>query len=147
MQSEFYPFESDQDRLYFEFSSVSSARTIEKAVVFSPFYLANRYNLLLADIKEDRSLCDVTVSNNHDLDKVMSTVAHCIAAFFERYPNAEIHIEGSTPSRTRLYRIIFSRELSRIPENYEIYGAIGSKTEPFRQNENYTSFLLKHKQQ
>lgn len=148
MQSEFYPFESDDARLYFEFLSISPKQTIPKAVVFSPFpHPSNRFNLALADIKDDGSLCDVTVSNNHDLDKVIATVANCIVAFFEKYPTAEIYIQGSTPSRMRLYRIIFSREFRIINENYEIYGTLSRITEPFVSNKDYSSFLLKQKPQ
>jgi hypothetical protein len=146
MQSEFYPWQSDDNRLYFEFLSVGPEKIIPKAVLFSPFqHLTNRFNLALADIKEDGSLCDIAVSNNHDLDKVMATVANCIATFFKHYPTAEIYIQGNTPSRTRLYQIIFSRELSIVTQNYEIYGTIGLVTEPFQPNRNYSSFLLKRK--
>ena len=34
MDLEFYPFYADDDRLYFDFLSVSPERTIRKAVIF-----------------------------------------------------------------------------------------------------------------
>jgi hypothetical protein len=146
MQSEFYPFQSDDDRLYFDFLSVSPEKTIRKAVFFSQLQGGlYRFNLALVDILPDGRYCDITVSNNHDIEKVLGTVAKCIEAFFEHYPSAQIYIKGSTSSRTRLYRIIFSRELPKLTENYEIYGSIDSLVEPFELNGNYTSFILKLK--
>lgn len=145
MQSEFYPFQSDDSRLYFEFLSVSPARSIRKAVMFTPLSSNRAFNLALLDILPDKTFCGQTISNNGDLEKVMATVAQCIAHFFEHYPSADIYLQGNTPTRTRLYRIIISRELQKIRKYYEIYGTIDSKLELFESNKNYELYLLRRK--
>ncbi|WP_426292064.1 DUF6934 family protein [Dyadobacter endophyticus] len=146
MQSEFYPFQSDDSRLYFEFLSVSPKKTIEKAVVFTLIDSnTNLFNLALVDILSDGSHSDKTVSNNGDFEKIMATVAECVGVFFRVHPAARVHVQGSTPSRNRLYRIVFARELSKIKKNYELHGLIGSLTEPFEVNKDYNVYLLKLK--
>jgi hypothetical protein len=143
MQSEFYPFQSDDDRLYFEFLSVGPKKIIRKAVYFTLINTeVNLYNLSLVDILSDGTHCDIAVSNNGDFEKVMSTVAGCIAVFFQQYPAARIYIKGSSPSRTRLYRIVFTKELLRIRKNYELYGATESVVEPFEADKKYDVYLL-----
>lgn len=146
MQSEFYPFQADDSRLYFKFLSVSPEKTIQKIVYFVPVSPKSQiYNLALVDLLPDGSYCDMAITNNHDLEKVMGTVFKCVEAFFLHYPTAEIYFTGSTLSRTRLYRIILSRELSKLVKNYEIYGSNDSCTEAFEPNKNYISFTVKLK--
>lgn len=53
-----------------------------------------------------------------------------------------IYVEGSTAERTRLYRIIISRELSEIEKIFTIYGLLGSDTEIFKKNQNYNAFVI-----
>lgn len=145
MQSEFYPFESDEDRLYFEFLSVSREKTIQKAVLFTKFPHSKRlFNLALLDVLPGGKLSDIASSeNNLDLRKVMSTVSECIRVFLERYPDAEVKIQGNTPAKGRLYRIVLGKELSNIQKYYEIYGDNGSVVEPFELNKTYKIYVLK----
>ncbi|WP_234670292.1 DUF6934 family protein [Dyadobacter sp. CY261] len=145
MQSEFYPFQSDDDRLYFDFFSVSYDKTITKAVVFTEFSYAKRlFNLALVDVLSDGELSDMATSgNNLDLEKVMATVSQCIRLFFEKYPDAEIQIQGNTPAKNRLYRMVITRELSNIRKYYEIYGANGPLAEPFEVGKAYKAYVLK----
>lgn len=143
MQSEFYPFQADESRLYFDFLSVGPEKIIKKAVTFTPLSAGQIFNLALVDVLPDGSLCDKTISNNGDLEKVMSTVIQCVARFFECYPSADIYLQGNTPARNRLYRIIMARELSIIRKYYEIYGTIDSFVEPFEANRNYQLYILR----
>jgi hypothetical protein len=145
MQSEFYPFQSDDDRLYFDFVSVSHDKTITKAVIFTEFpYAKHLFNLALVDVLPDGKLSDMAISTyNLDLKKVMATVAECIRLFLRKYPDAEIQIRANTPEKNRLYRIIIARELSNIGKYYELYGNNGSFTEPFETNKTYKVYTLK----
>ncbi len=145
MQSEFYPFESDDDRLYFEFLSVSREKKIRKAVLFTEFpYSKQLYNLALLDILPNGEFSDIaSAKNNLDIKKVMSTVSECIRIFLERYPDAEIKIQGNTSAKSRLYRIVLGRELSNIQKYYEIYGDDGNFAEPFEPNKTYKVYILK----
>lgn len=47
----------------------------------------------------------MTISNNHDTKKVLSTVARAVLDFLEQNPQAIVMARGSTPSRTRLYQM------------------------------------------
>ncbi|MDR6808353.1 hypothetical protein J2Y45_005297 [Dyadobacter sp. BE34] len=143
MDLEFYPFYADDDRLYFDFLSVSPERTIRKAVIFTPLSAHEVFNLALVDVRPDGSICDKTISNNGDLEKVMATVFQCVAQFFESYPWADIYLQANTPARNRLYRIIISKELSRIKKYYEIYGTIDSVTETFEPGKEYHHYIIK----
>ncbi len=116
MQSEFYPFQSDDDQLYFEFVRISFERTIRKAVLFTEFPHSNGlFNLALLDVLPNGELSDIaSPENNLDLEKAMSTVSECLRIFLERYPYAEIKIQGNTPAKSRLYRMVLGKELSNI---------------------------------
>ncbi|SEI66020.1 hypothetical protein SAMN05216327_103107 [Dyadobacter sp. SG02] len=148
MQSEFYPFQSDNDQLYFEFVSVSFERTIRKAVLFTEFPHSNGlFNLALLDVLPNGELSDIaSPENNLDLEKVMSTVSECLRIFLERYPYAEIKIQGNTPAKSRLYRMVLGKELSNIQKYYEIYGDSGTVVEPFELNKTYQVYILKLRQ-
>ena len=143
MDLEFYPFYADDDRLYFSFLSVSPERTIQKAIIFTPLSAHRIFNLALVDVLPDGSFCDQTISNNGDLEKIMATVIQCIAQFFESYTQADIYLQANTPAKNRLYRIIISRELSRIKKYYEIYGINDSVTEPFQAGREYHHYIIK----
>ena len=143
MDLEFYPFYADEDRLYFDFLSVSPERTIRKAVIFTPLSTHKVFNMALVDVRPDGSICDKTISNNGDLEKIMATVFQCVAQFFEFYPQANIYVQANTPARNRLYRIIISRELSRIKKYYEIYGTIDSVAELFEPGKDYKLYTIK----
>lgn len=145
MQSEFYPFESDDERLYFEFLSVSAEKSIRKAVLFTEFPHSSRlFNLALVDVLPNGDMSDIASSdNNLDLKKVMATVAECIRLFLIKNPDAGIQIQGNTPAKSRLYRIIIARELSNIRKYYEIYGSNGAFAEPFAINKTYMAYTLK----
>ena len=65
------------------------------------------------------------------MEMVMATVIQIVLRFFEKYPSKMVYIEGSTPERTRLYRIIMSRELLEIEKVFTVYGLIGNNPELF----------------
>jgi hypothetical protein len=143
MKQEYYEYYSDNQCLYFEFESVSKSKTVKKIIVFSPLENnQNLYNLALADANEDGSFSDKAVTNNDDMEKVIATVIQAILRFFEKYPSKWVYIEGSTPDRTRLYRIVISKELLEVKKIVDIYGILGAEIEEFIKNRAYDSFVL-----
>ena len=52
---------------------------------------------------------------------------------------------GSTPSRTRLYRIGISNNLSEIKEDFNVFGYLKNQWTPFEKNQNYEAFLIVRK--
>lgn len=148
MKQKHYKYIRDEDCLWFEFDSVSEHKTVKKVVSYTPFQdNPELFNLALADAFPDGSFSDKSVTNNDDMEKVMATVIQTLLRFFEKYPTKMIYVEGSTVERTRLYRIIISRELTEIEEIFAIYGISSSKAEQFQKNQHYEAFVIALKNQ
>lgn len=143
MEQQYYKYLRDEECLWFEFESVSKQKTVRKVVIYTPFQdNPDIYNLALADAFPDGSFSDKSVTNNEDMEKVVATVIRTLLRFFEKHPSKMVYVEGSTIERTRLYRIIISRELSEIEKIFTIYGLLESDTEVFRKNQNYNAFVI-----
>ncbi|HWV33722.1 MAG TPA: hypothetical protein VN038_28905, partial [Dyadobacter sp.] len=85
---------------------------------------ANTYSLALGDLDDNGNLNDSIVSNNGDMHKVLATVSQIIMTFFGIYRDRRIYFIGNSPSRTRLYRLILSREQANWSEIFEIKGIL-----------------------
>ncbi len=143
MKSEFYNFNANESALSFEFQSVSDKKIINKIVVYSPFPdNPQLFNLALGDILENGEVSDLIVSNNADMEKVIATIVQTMFCFFEKHPECFIYFKGSTPERTRLYRIIISRELQEANKVFQIYGILDSEITVFQLNCSYDSFVI-----
>lgn len=81
-------------------------------------------------------------SNNGDMQMVLATVIQIIKAFLSYKPDSNIYIEGSTPTRMRLYQIAIERELSDFQEHFEIGGFYNNAFELFRRNVNYSARVI-----
>lgn len=143
MNEENYDFSKVEEKLRFEFESVSEQLVVRKVIEYQ---LINEglelYNLAFVDILEDDSLSDLSVTNNRDMPKVLATVYRSMLIFFERKPTARIYIKGSTPSRTRLYQIAISKYLEEFQEKFRILGFLGTDVLPFEKGTNYDSFIV-----
>jgi hypothetical protein len=96
-----YPFKSIEDKFTFEFESVSNEKTIRKLIQFRLIDSnLTLYNLALVDVLDDKTVSDLSISNNLDMPKVLSTVFQSITYFFEKNSTAKVLIQGSTKSRT-----------------------------------------------
>jgi len=147
MNSDFYPFLSDEDCLFFEFESISKTRTIKKIITFTPIpKQLDVYNLAFGDIQSNGEFSDMSISNNQDTAKVFSTVIQSITRFFKKFPDALVFIKGSTSGRTRLYRIIISKEIASGNNCFEIYGVINDQIELFIADRLYEAFVISLKQ-
>ena len=141
MNRSYYPLKQSEDTMLFEFSSIGPNGIIHKIIKYQS--ITDRlYNLALGDKQADGSVDDLTVSNNNDMDTVISTVVVSLNLFFMKYPTLAVYFAGSTPSRTRLYQIIISRELEQAQEKFIIYGIINDQSEPFNRSHNYQAFII-----
>lgn len=136
-----YEFTSDAQHLVFYFESVSDQRTIKKVVHFYEIQ-KGIYNLFLGDVDSKGQLSDISISDNKDMEKILATVVQTILTFFVYYPNQKVFFEGSTYSRTCLYRIAISNYLKEFNEIFNIYGTLNGIIEPFVSNKNYESFVI-----
>ncbi|MBO9616683.1 MAG: hypothetical protein J7619_28610 [Dyadobacter sp.] len=144
MDLEFYPVTAQKSCRLFEFESISETKCIKKRIEFAILNkTAQLYNLALTDINQEGATSDIVISDNADMPKVMATVIHCLHQFLENHPSATVLVRGNSPARTRLYRAVISREISKVKNFLEIYGTDGYVNEPFRINTHYEAFFIK----
>ncbi len=88
----------------------------------------------------------MSITNNLDRDIVLSTVANTINTFCDHHGNHYIYVEGSTPSRTRLYQMGIAGLWEEICLDFEVYGLKDNGWHEFEPNRiNYDAFLVKRK--
>jgi hypothetical protein len=146
MNHEKYPLQTDSKSLIFEFKSKGTKGIVRKIIQYSPTRIDGVYNLGFGDFDEiTGELNDFTVTNNGDTNKVLATVASTVSLFFEKHPNSSVYVEGSTPVRTRLYRIGITNNLLEIRSNFEIYGLVINEWEKFDPKKDYVAFLIRKK--
>ena len=146
LNTHIYPVSYAPDCLTFEFISEGLRGRIIKVVKYTPLHLINYYNLGFGD-RDLRTgyLSDQSVSSNGDRKKVLATVAATLGFFLEKYPNAKVMASGSTPSRTRLYRMGINEFLPLIMNNFILQGLTRNGWEIFNPNQNYLAFLIQKK--
>ena len=149
MNLERYPLTATNDYTSYTFESTGHQGVVTKVVQFIPMAIDNFYNFGFGDYDAATgSTNDVSVTNNGDRDKVLATVVYALYVFTTYYPNARVLAVGSTPSRTRLYRMGVTKQLPMATEAFDIYGDVGTyEFEVFVPNTNYTRFLVKRKQE
>lgn len=120
-----YNFFKINDKLVFEFESIDEDKSVQKLIEYRLInYEISLYNLALLDILPNGEVSDLSVSNNKDMPKVLSTVFHSMLYFFEIKPQARILIQGSTQSRTRLYQIAISKYIVEVEQKFIILGFV-----------------------
>lgn len=143
MRLERYTFITGLEFMSFEFVSVGPKGNIIKLVQYTKIDERGVYNLSFGDKNSvTGEIDDIVITNNDDSQKVLATVASTAYVFTEKYPNTWIYITGSTPSRTRLYRMAITIYFEELAEIFDIYGVIAEKLYEFEKNINYEAFLL-----
>lgn len=142
MTEPFYEFTILDKAHRFDFVSIGE-QIINKTIIFHQTHHTGIYSLTLADVTENQEFDVYNVSDNGDMKKVLSTVLRTITAFLESYPNAKVVFSGSTPSRTRLYQIAITHELSNFQTRFLIEGYTHEKGfELFTKNKSYDGFAI-----
>lgn len=138
-----YTFSKIDNRLTFDFESVSNEKVIKKRIEFRMLYEQTElYNLALVDILANGSASDLVISNNQDMPKVIATVFQAIVYFFDKNSTAKIFIQGSTGSRTRLYQMAISKYLPELEQKFYIWGFVDTEIALFEKGKNYDSFII-----
>jgi hypothetical protein len=146
MHYETYEIKRGETALTYEFVSQGPGGNVKKVVMYSQTGITNLFNLGFGDRNEvTGELDDRVVTNNGDSVKVLATVASTVYLFTNLFPNALIGAKGSTPARTRLYRILISNNLETITRDFEVYGFLDGEWETFSADTNYLAFLLTRK--
>jgi hypothetical protein len=140
-----YPIQESDSHLRFTFFSRGPKGVIEKLVEYQEYSGSpGLFNLGFGDVRNEK-FDDVVVTNNGDMEKVLSTVVSTLIEFFKVYPGSFVIITGSTPSRLRLYRILISRNLILIKTRFELFGFKETEIELFKKNIDYDGFVIKKK--
>lgn len=143
------PLLISKDALEFKFISEGPKGEIQKVVQFIETADATIYNLAFGDLTPDGEVDDHIKNDNKDRNKILATVAATVYEFTAHYPEKFVFFTGSTPERTRLYRMALATNLEELNGDFEIYGVILTKglyyVAPFVKGEAFFGFLIKRK--
>lgn len=138
-----------KDYLEYEFNSVGPKGSIRKLIQFTEAPDQSFFNLAFGNKKDDGSIDDLARDNNNDRDKILATVVTVLKFFFEAYPDKRVFLTGSSPERTRLYRIAITLNLEELSTDFEIVGTLTNEdiheNAPFEKGINYFGFLVRAK--
>ncbi len=141
-----YQLKSGRELLSYEFTSQGSKGLIKKQVQFTLLNQEEVYNLAFGDKDSiTGEIDDLVISNNGDSEKVLATVVSAVYAFCDKHPDASIFASGSTPARTRLYRIGIAKYFNEIKDDFEIFGQLEDRWELFEKGKDYLAFLAQRK--
>lgn len=115
MQYETYKVSSYKPFLAYEFYSEGPKGRIKKKVEFKEFdWNPHVYNLAFGDDDGIGGVNDTVITDNKDSEMVLATVIIAVMTFFEHYPLESVFVAASTVARLRLYRILITRNLSKL---------------------------------
>ena len=132
----------------YEFTSISDTQVIEKIINFTLLDIEDElYNLSFGDKNKDlinsNAIDDKVVSNNGDMVKILATLFQAILLFTQDKEVYKIIFRGSTPARTRLYRIAISNNYEELSNYFIIYGLTSNDDFVFfEKNTKYQGFLI-----
>ena len=144
MKHSFYPFRASEDALSFTFKSISEKRIILKKAEFVKIS-DNVYNFAFGDVNTEGRIDDLVVTNNQDSETVFATVIRILLVFLKAHNSDAVYFEGSTPSRTRMYQIILTKERVNWEQKFVVYGFCGDELETFETDCRYDAFIIKLK--
>ena len=140
MISEAYAYFPIGDKLLFGFVSNGINGDILKIVIFT-LTKDGKWNLGFGDWR-NKDIDDKVMTNNHDVVKVIGTVAKVTYDFFKKYPDAIVVINPVDEKRKKLYNVVFQRHYSFIENDFQIIAQRGELIEGYSPNEMYDSFEL-----
>jgi hypothetical protein len=135
--------------LEYEFMSIGPKGAISKIVKFTVRQDGAGFNLALGNLKDDGNIDDLARDDNKDRNKILATVVAVLKVFFDKYPDKWVFFRGSTPERTRLYRMAITLNLEELSTEFEIVGALTEKSTynegTFQKGINYFGFFVQGK--
>jgi hypothetical protein len=145
MYLEQYETEINPDCTVFEFLSVGKRETVKKIIIYEGFQNENLFYLAFGDVTHFNRIDDRVITNNGDIEKVISTIIKSLYTFTDNRPDALILITSNRENRTRLYRSAFSKYIDELQKDFSVHGYLNKKWNPFEKNVNYSIFLIKRK--
>lgn len=142
------PLLASSDVMEYQFDSVGPKGTIIKVVQFARTSNPDIFNLAFGNLQDGR-LDEDCIVDNKDRNKILATVAATVYEFTATYPEKYIFFVGTTPQRSRLYRMAISINWTKLSADFDIYGVVfipfGVDKEPFVAGKDYIGFLVKRK--
>jgi hypothetical protein len=138
-----YPYRTANLSKFFTFESISEKRTVVKVVQFSQVW-ENVYNLGLADFEQGKLHFQET-TNNHDIVRVLGTVAAIVRRFADLYPDREVFIQGDA-RRMKLYNLVLLRHWAEIEPDFWVWGLLDDEWALYVPGETYGAVKIKRKQ-
>lgn len=146
MKLETYHLKADETLSVFEFISVGPKGAIRKIIHFQPTYTHGLYNLAFGDKHPATGeVDDLVVSNNGDTDRVLATVVAALYTFLDKNPDVSVYATGSTPARTRLYRMGITKFYEEVQKDFTLFGRRGKDFYKFEIGTEYEGFLVQRK--
>lgn len=144
MNEESYQFIKEPEVFYYEFFSEGPNGKIRKIVQFQQLSKEEEiFNLGFGDFDEqNQDIDDLSVSNNQDTQKVLTTVAKTVMDFIQQHPKAIVLAKGSTLSRTRLYQMDILKFWNEIEHLFDVKAFNGREWQPFEKGKNFESFFI-----
>jgi hypothetical protein len=146
MELQQYPLTADPSLMVFEFTSKGPNGNIQKMIKYDQMEARGVYHMGFGDKDEFSNSIDYyKVDNNGDTEMILATVAASLYRFFHKYHGVWVYAKGSTPARTRLYRMGISKFMERIEADFEVYGLQENGWVIFEKNSPYEAFMVKQK--
>lgn len=120
MITEFYDYLDSEDKTQFFFVSEGKQGKIIKMVLFTHLR-DDLWNLGFGDLNKGQ-IDDSIVSNNHDIVKLIGTIAKIVYDFSDVFPLRRIEINPIDEKRKRLYHHIFRRNYDTINADFQVRG-------------------------
>jgi hypothetical protein len=143
MITDYYNYIDIKDKIEYLFASKGKQGTIIKIVSFT-LLEDNLWNLAFGDVRKGNFDGSI-ISNNHDLLKIIGTVAKITYEFSATFPLRNIYIKPVDEKRKRLYNHVFRRHYAVINATFQIIGAKNGIEEPYSTGNVYDVFKLKRR--
>lgn len=133
----------------FIFRSVGPKGEIDIVVQFNETPDPNATHLSFGNKLPDGSLDDFVKNDNSDRNTILATVAAAVFEYTATYPEKTVVFAGSTPSRTRLYRMAITINFEELISSHVLFGLqhVGLRftSEKFIKGKSYAGFGVKRK--
>ena len=143
MDEPIYHYKKSYNVLTFDLESIGVNGISRKKIIYSSLEGSDDYfSLSLFEVLDNGVLDVYFESKNGDMPKIMATIAKTMFDFFATYPTKKIAFSGSTPERTRLYRIVISKLIKEV-DSFIVEGlSLNGEIVDYLPNENYLAYVV-----
>jgi hypothetical protein len=147
MNLERYPYAVSASLLVYTFESVGPKGGIQKMVRYDLQNVGgiSFFNLVFGNCSEGGAIDTLTVSNNGDRAKLLSTVAATVLEVTSHFPDIRVYAKGSTPARTRLYQMGIFHHWELIAPVFDVYAFTRGSWVRAKRCGNYEAFVVRRK--